>query len=256
MKKVITWNVNSVNVRLERLLGVLARHAPDILCLQELKCVDEAFPHAEVAAAGYHAAVFGQKAYNGVAILSRLEASEVRRGFDDGVDDPAARMLTAWFPGLTVMSAYVPNGQAVGGDKYYYKLNWLARLYGYLQRHHSPNEALLLLGDFNVAPADLDVYDPVAWRGALLCSGAERAAYQEVLSFGLVDSFRHLDATKVEYSWWDYRAGGLQKNHGVRIDLALATAPIAAQLRRCYIDRAEREGEKPSDHSPVIVEFG
>jgi exodeoxyribonuclease-3 len=256
MKKVITWNVNSVNVRLGRLLGVLARHEPDILCLQELKCVTEAFPYAEVAAAGYHAAVFGQKAYNGVAILSRQEASEVRCGFADGVDDPAARMLTACFPGLTVMSAYVPNGQAVGGDKYYYKLNWLARLHSYLVRHHAPNEALLLLGDFNVAPTDLDVYDPVAWRGALLCSAAERAAYQEVLSFGLVDSFRHLDATKVEYSWWDYRAGGLQKNHGLRIDLALATAPIVQQLQRCYTDRAEREGEKPSDHSPVIVEFG
>jgi exodeoxyribonuclease-3 len=255
MQKIITWNVNSVNVRLERLLGVLARHSPDILCLQELKCVDEGFPHAEVAAAGYHAAVFGQKAYNGVAILSRQPPVEVLRGFADGVDDPAARLLTAWFPGLTVMSAYVPNGQATGTDKYYYKLNWLARLCRYLRRHHSPQDALLLLGDFNVAPADLDVHDPAQWRDKILCSGPERAAFQEVLSFGLVDAFRRLDMATEGYTWWDYRAGGWSRNQGLRIDLALATTPTADKLMRCYVDLGEREGEKPSDHAPLIVEI-
>lgn len=255
MLKVATWNVNSIGVRQERLLAFLAREQPDVLCLQELKCLDEKFPTEAVKSAGYHTVTHGQKTYNGVAILSKLEPEAVIRGFGDEVDDPAARFITARVSGVTVMSAYIPNGQEVGSDKYFYKLEWLQRLRGYLDRCHKRDEPLLLTGDFNVAPDDLDVHDPNAWRGKILCSEAERAALRAVMDFGLTDSFRDKHPGEKVFSWWDYRMLGFPKNLGLRIDLILASGPMAARCQDVRIDRNERKGDKPSDHAPVIGEF-
>jgi exodeoxyribonuclease-3 len=229
--------------------------APDVVCLQELKCVDESFPFAEVEAAGYHAAVYGQKAFNGVALLSRTPAVDVVRGFGDGVDDPQARFISGRFGDLTVMSAYVPNGQAVGSDKYFYKLNWLSRLQCYLRERHRPTDRVILAGDFNIAPRPVDTHDVALWEGKILCSERERAALIATMDLGLVDAYRHIHPEETAFTWWDYRMLGFQKNHGLRIDLVLASQPLCEQLDRCYVDRDERKGEKPSDHAPVVVEL-
>lgn len=253
--RIVTWNVNSIGSRLERLIAFLKRHEPDVLCLQELKCLDEKFPFTEIEATGYHAAVFGQKTYNGVALISKKPAHNVVRSFKDGVDDPQSRMIAGTFDGVTVMSCYVPNGQEVGADKYFYKLNWLARLRRYLDREQSPNEPLVVCGDYNVAPGDLDVHDPAAWREKILCSTREREALRHVQEFGLTDSFRHLHPTESQFSWWDYRMLGFPKNHGLRIDLILSSEVMTKRLAACYVDRDERKGDKPSDHAPVIADF-
>lgn len=255
MQKIVTWNVNSVGQRLSRLLALLERMAPDVICLQELKCMEESFPFAEVEAAGYHAAVYGQKAFNGVALLSRRPAEDVVRGFGDGVDDPQARFISGRFGDLTVMSAYVPNGQAVGSDKYFYKLNWLSRMQRYLQEHHRPTDRVILAGDFNIAPLPIDTHDPAQWEGKILCSERERAALAATMDLGLVDAYRHLHPQETAFTWWDYRMLGFQKNHGLRIDLLLGSLPVCEQFGRCYVDRDERKGEKPSDHAPVVLEL-
>ncbi len=255
MLRVVTWNVNSIGTRLERLLAFLKRHDPDVVCLQELKCMDEKFPFDAIKAAGYHAAAFGQKSYNGVALLSKKPSETLLRSFDDGVDDGQARAIVGTFDGVNVMSAYIPNGQEVGADKYFYKLNWLARLRRFLDKQYDPSTPLLVTGDFNVAPGDLDVHDPASWREKILCSTRERNALAEVQDFGLVDSFRHLHPTETQFTWWDYRMLGFQKNIGLRIDLVLASAPMIKRLTACTVDRDERKGEKPSDHAPVIADF-
>jgi len=255
MLKVATWNVNSITIRLERLLGFLQRVNPDVVCLQELKCTDDKFPTAALQAAGYHSVILGQKAYNGVAILSRHRPDQVDRGFADGVDDQAARFISAKFKELTVMSAYVPNGQEVGSDKFFYKLNWLARLRSYLDRQHRPDQKLVLAGDFNVAPDDRDVHNPEAWREKILCSSRERAALATTLDFGLLDAYRCLHPQETQYTWWDYRMLAFQKNLGLRIDFLLTTRSLSEQLSACYVERDERKGEKPSDHAPVVAEF-
>ncbi len=254
--KIVTWNVNSVTPRKERLLAFLAREAPDVICIQELKCVDEKFPLAEITAAGYHATVYGQKTYNGVAILSREAPIEVERGMGDGAADDAARLVTARFAsGLSVVCAYVPNGQEVGSDKYRYKLGWLERCRAYLDRRFSPKDRLVVVGDFNVAPRDLDVHDPDAWYEKILCSTSERMGLAKLIDFGLVDTFASLYPGKQAFTWWDYRMLGFPKNHGLRIDLILATEPMVTKLSEVRVDRDERKGEKPSDHAPVIASF-
>lgn len=255
MVKVATWNVNSVVARKERLLAFLARAAPDVLCLQELKCLDEKFPFAEVEAAGYHAATHGQKTYNGVAVLSKTKPDDVLRGFGDESDDDQARFLAARFGDLTVMSAYVPNGQFVGSEKYAYKLEWLRRLRKYLGNHHKPTDKLLLTGDFNIAPRDLDVHDPTAWHEKILCSTPERQALKQLEKFGLKDVGATLDPEKKQFTWWDYRMLGFPKNHGLRIDLVLASDPCLAAAKTHVVDRDERKGDKASDHAPVIVDL-
>jgi len=255
MLKVATWNVNSVIARIDRLVAFLAREAPDVLCLQELKCVDEKFPHEALASSGYHVATHGQKTYNGVAILSRRPPDAVMRGFDDGVEDGAARFMAARFGDLTVTSSYIPNGQAVGSEQYFYKLHWLQRLRAFLDRHHKPSDAVLVTGDFNVAPADLDVHDPVAWAGQTLCTEAERAGLRGVLDFGLSDLFRARHPDARVFSWWDYRMLGFPKNHGLRIDLILGSETMAKRCEDVRVDRNERKGDKPSDHAPVIGHF-
>lgn len=256
MLKLVTWNVNSINARLERLLAFLAREAPDVVCLQELKCVDEKFPFEAVEEAGYKATVYGQKTYNGVAILSKIEPKKVMRGFGDSVDDPAARFIAAEVhPGLTVMCAYVPNGQAVGSEKYAYKLQWLDRLRAYLERRHKASDQVILLGDFNVAPTDQDVHDPTAWREQVLCSTKERQALAHVMAFGLDDAFRLQHPDETIFSWWDYRMLAFPRNNGLRIDLILSTTPMTKLCKAARVDRDERKGEKASDHAPVIAEF-
>jgi exodeoxyribonuclease-3 len=251
--KLVTWNVNSIRQRLERLLALLERHAPDVVCLQETKVVDADFPAEALRAAGYASVFAGQKSYNGVAILSKLEAREVSSGFRDGGDDEQARLLAATISDVRVICAYVPNGQAVGTEKYAYKLAWLERLRGLLERESDPSRALALVGDFNVAPADVDVHDPEAWRGQVLCSDPERAALARVLDWGLVDAFRTRYPDRVAFTWWDYRELGFPKNRGLRIDHVLLTQPLADRLEDVVIDREERKGKGASDHAPVLA---
>ena len=265
--KIATWNVNSVLQRLDRVTAFLAREQPDFLCLQELKGADEKFPHDAVQAAGYRAEVFGQKGYNGVAILTHAQRikskpAKVIRNFGDGGDDTSARFISGTWdighPGerpLTVMSAYIPNGQSVGSEKYIYKLEWFQRLRKYLDTHHKTNDLVALTGDFNVAPADIDVYDPEGWREHIHTSTRERQGLHRVTSFGLVDTYRKLHPDDPGYSWWDYRQLSFPQNKGLRIDLIYATQPLAEICRECRVDRNERKGEKPSDHAPVIAEF-
>lgn len=254
--KLATWNVNSVKARHERLLAFLDRERPDVLCLQELKGVDDAFPYDAVRAHGYEAAVYGQKTYNGVAILSRLPLEDVVRGFDDGdEEDPQARLVAATVAGVRVVSAYFPNGAQVGSDKWAYKLAWMERLHAYLGRH-APADPLVLAGDFNVAPDDaLDVAFPDVWRGSVLTHDAARAALARLRDRGLEDALRRVVAGPGPYSWWDYRSLGFARNDGLRIDHVYATAPLAVQVVEAGVDRDERKGDKPSDHAPVIVTF-
>lgn len=253
--RIATWNVNSVKARQERLLAWLERHAPDVLCLQELKGTEEKFPFAELAALGYYATVFGQKTYNGVAILARQEPSDIQRGMADGVEDPEARLISAKVGRRRIICVYVPNGQDVGSGKYAYKLAWLCRLRAFLATHHAPEEDLVLCGDFNCAPEDIDVHDPDAWRDTVLTHPDVRDALGAIVAWGLGDTFRHQHPDQQAYSWWDYRRLGFPKNRGLRIDLILATAPLVAQCSAAWIDREERKGAKPSDHAPVVVDI-
>jgi exodeoxyribonuclease III len=251
--KLVTWNVNSIRQRQERLLALLARHDPDVVCLQETKVLDGDFPADALHAAGYRFATLGQKGYNGVAILAKSELGEVSAGFRDGGDDAQARFLAATVDGVRVISAYAPNGQSVGSEKYLYKLEWFARLRKCLERESDPAAPLAIVGDFNVAPADIDVHDPLVWEGQVLCSPAERAALAQVVDWGLVDAFRAKHPEKVAYTWWDYRMLGFPKNRGLRIDHVLVTRPLLSRLDDVAIDREERKGKGPSDHAPVIA---
>jgi exodeoxyribonuclease III len=253
--KIATWNVNSVKARQERLLAWLGKNQPDVLCLQELKVTDDVFPVEPLRAAGYHAAVWGQKTYNGVAILSKTEPEDVQRGFGDGGDDAHSRSIAATVAGLRIYSIYVPNGQTVGSDKYQYKLEWLRRLRRHLDTHHKPTDALLLCGDFNVAPKESDVANPQAWEKTVLFDPTCRAALGEIVRFGLVDVFDKHHPEGGQYSWWDYRMLAFPKNNGLRIDHILATEPVARRSVAATIDRQERKGKLPSDHAPVVVEI-
>jgi exodeoxyribonuclease III len=252
--KVASWNVNSVAARRERLLAWLGKAQPDVLCIQELKGLEDAFPRAEVEALGYQVALHGQRTYNGVAILSKRPLEDVRRNLDDGVAELDARLISARIGELRVLCCYVPNGQALTSDKYPYKLAWLDRLRAYLDRHHA-NEPLLLCGDFNIAPEDRDVYDPDGLRDDVLVHESVREKFRALLAFGLVDTFRLHVQDAGKYSWWDYRMLGFPKNRGLRIDFVLASAALAARCTGASIDREERKGKQPSDHAPVIAEF-
>jgi exodeoxyribonuclease III len=253
--KVASWNVNSINARRERLLRWLAAQQPDVLCLQELKCLDEAFPSADVLELGYHAALHGQRTYNGVAVLAKQPLEDVRRGFDDGEQDGESRLLSARVQGLRVLSCYVPNGQLISSDKYMYKQRWLDRLLAYLQRHHDPAEPLLVCGDFNIAPEDRDCCDPPAWRDSVLFHEVVREKWRKLLAWGLVDTFRLHVPDPGKFSWWDYRQLSFPKGVGLRIDHVLATRPLAERCSAAGIDRDERKGKQPSDHAPVLAEL-
>jgi len=255
--KLASWNVNSIRVRRERLLAWLGAHRPDVLCLQELKATEAQFPFEAVREAGYEAAVAGQKAYNGVALLVRrgVPIEDVRVGLDDGVEDATARLLSAQVLGMRIVTVYVPNGQVVGSDKYAYKLEWFRRLRLYLERHHRTSEPLVLCGDFNVAPEPRDVDRPKEWERSVLFHVEVRAALQNVMAWGLSDTFRLHHKEGGFYSWWDYRMLSFPKNDGLRLDLILATSPLARQCTDASIQRDERKGKLASDHAPVLAEF-
>lgn len=253
--RLVTWNVNSLRTRLPRLLALLERHHPDVVCLQETKVTDDLFPHAELEAAGYQAVAHGQRTYNGVAILSRSTPSETGSGLDDDVDDAQARLVWARFDGLTALSAYVPNGSEVGSEKWDYKIAWLARLRTLLERRFDVGEPLALCGDLNVAPEPRDVHDPDRWVATVLFHPEARAALTRVTDWGLVDAFRLHHQEEGLFSWWDYRMLAFPKNQGLRIDHVLVTQPLAQRCRAALIDRQERKGKQPSDHAPVVVDF-
>ncbi len=255
MLKIATWNVNSVRSRLERLIAFLARHDPDIVCLQELKTPDETYPSEDIEKAGYHSAVFGQKTYNGVAVLSKNESKILALGMDDGADDPQSRLIAVEISGVTVISAYFPNGGTVGSDKWEYKLDWMHRLKSYLEKHHKKNKPLLLCGDTNIAIDDNDVAEPDKWAGTVLCHPDGRAAFCDIIDWGLRDVFREKNPGGWVFSWWDYRQLAFPRDDGLRIDHILATKPLADKCVSAIVDRDERKGSKPSDHAPVIAEF-
>jgi exodeoxyribonuclease-3 len=248
--KIASWNVNSLKVRLPHLLDWLGESRPDVVCLQELKLEDHNFPRAEIEAAGYHAAFSGQKTYNGVALLARQPITEVLCG-NPRFPDEQKRLLTGTVAGVRVVCAYMPNGQAVGSDKYAYKLGWLDALVPWLHDELSAHDELALCGDFNIAPEDRDVHDPAAWTGQILCSEPERVAFRRLIDLGLADSFRLFEQAERTFSWWDYRNLGFPKNLGLRIDHILLSAPLAAHCTAAGIDRAPRKRERPSDHAPV-----
>ena len=253
--KIASWNVNSIKVRLPRVIKWLKKEGPDILCLQELKCVEEKFPYSEFQSLGYHALVFGQKTYNGVAILSRIPPKQEVLGLSNSENDPQARFVAAKYGNAHVISAYIPNGSEVGSEKYAYKLDWYQRLVKHLETHYQKDDLLLLCGDFNVAPENRDVHNLETWRESVLCHEDARGALSRILEWGLVDTFREYESEAGFYSWWDYRRLGFQRNDGLRIDFVLATKPLAKVLQKAWIERDERKGEKPSDHVPVMAEF-
>jgi exodeoxyribonuclease-3 len=253
--RIATWNVNSIRARRDRVLAWLERVEPDVVCLQELKGEEQSFPADAIAAAGYRAAVLGQKTYNGVAILARGPLTDVQRGLADAVDDPQARLIGALTNGVRVVSAYVPNGQVVGSEKYAYKVAWLERLASWLEPRLRAGEPLALCGDFNIAIDERDVDDPAEWEGTVLFNDEMRATLGGLLDLGLVDAFRELNERGGLFSWWDYRQGSFRRNRGLRIDYVLLTPDLAERCTSCSIDRAERGGEKPSDHAPVVAEI-
>jgi exodeoxyribonuclease-3 len=256
--RIATWNVNSIRVRLEQLSGWLGAAFPDVVCLQETKVEDEKFPEGAIGDMGYRAVFSGQKTYNGVAILARhgLAMEEVKKDLDGDESDVQRRAIACSVDGVRIVNVYVPNGQSVGTPAFAYKLAWLRRLERELAARHSPAEPLVVCGDFNVAPADIDVHDPKRWQGQVLCSPDERAALEHVMSFGLVDTFRERHPGEGGlFSWWDYRMGGFRRNQGLRIDLALCTRPLLERCRSATIDLAPRKLDKPSDHAPLVIEI-
>ena len=253
--KLVSWNVNSVKARCDRLIAFLERESPDVVCLQELKVQDDAFPLMEVNGAGYEAAVFGQKTYNGVAILSKEKPTDVVKGMGDEIEDPQARLIAATISGVRVINVYLPNGKQVGSDKYEYKLAWMKRLHSFLERNHSPSDKVVLCGDLNVATDDLDVANPDKWAPSVLCHDDVRAAFSKIQDWGLRDVFRAQNPEGGIYSWWDYRMLAFPKGDGLRIDHILATETLADTCTEARVDRNERKGKLPSDHAPVIAVF-
>lgn len=252
--KIATWNVNSLKVRLPQALDWLRQQQPDLLALQETKLPDPAFPTLDIANAGYQSLFAGQKTYNGVAILSRLPACDIVTDLP-GMDDPQRRVLGATIGKVRVLNLYIPNGQAVGSDKYAYKLAWLDRLIAWIEKELVDYPRLIALGDYNIAPEDRDVHDPISWAGQVLCSEPERAAFRRLLDLGLRDAFRLFPQAEHSYTQWDYRAAAFRRNLGLRIDHILVSSTLATACTACWIDPAPRRLERPSDHTPVVAEF-
>ncbi|MEN9705626.1 MAG: hypothetical protein RLZZ393_1505 [Pseudomonadota bacterium] len=255
MTTVASWNVNSLKVRLPQLGEWLAANPIDVIGLQETKLTDENFPQGELENLGYHVLRSGQKTYNGVALLSRQPISDIKVDLD-GFDDPQRRVAIGTSGGVRYVNLYVPNGQAVGSEKYEYKLRWLEALHRTLEAELATHRQVVVMGDFNIAPDDRDVHDPAAWAGQILCSDAERGALQRLLGLGFSDSFRLFDQPEASFSWWDYRQGGFRRNLGLRIDLILASDALRAACLGSTVDTAPRRAERPSDHAPVVARFG
>jgi len=252
--KIATWNVNSMNVRLPHVLEWLQNHEPDVLVLQEIKQLTDKFPSAALQEIGYHSIASGQKTYNGVAVVSKHPAGDPVTDFP-GFEDPQRRILATTIDDVRVVDLYVPNGSEVGSEKYAYKLGWLSALRGFLEAELAQHENLVVLGDFNIAPADADVYDPEKWGDAILCSPLEREALEKLIELGLTDVFRKFDQAEDTFSWWDYRAAGFRRNAGLRIDLILTSDSMTSRCIASYVDREPRAWERPSDHAPVVAEF-
>ena len=251
--KIVTWNVNSLNVRLPHLLDFLEQESPDVLALQETKSTDENFPIEAIHAAGYQVVFSGQKTYNGVALLSLSPASDLVLDIPHLID-PQRRLMAATIDGIRIINIYIPNGQEVGSDKYEYKFLWLLAFRDFLKTELATHQRVVVLGDYNIAPTDQDIHDPERWAGKIMCSRAEREWFQSLLDFGLIDTVRHLHPDQAMHSWWDYRMNAFRRHWGIRIDHLLATAsmpPIRAGVAERY-----RALERPSDHAPVWVEFG
>jgi len=257
--KLATWNVNSLKVRLPHLLSWLGGTPVDIVCLQETKLTDDSFPVRELQDAGYRSLFAGQKTYNGVALLlreGRVGPAEAVVTALPGLDDPQKRLIAATVDGVRVVCGYFPNGQAVGSDKYAYKLQWLGALTEWLRGELAGHERLALAGDFNIAPEDRDVHDPALWAGQVLCSEPERAAFRGLLALGLQDAFRRFDQPERSYTWWDYRDLAFRRKRGLRIDLILVSPALAGACTGCSIEVELRRLERPSDHAPVVATFG
>lgn len=254
MLKIATWNVNSLRVRLPHVLEWLKQHQPDILALQELKLENKDFPVDDFTALNYHAIFAGQKTYNGVALLSREPAKDIEQILPT-TNDEQKRIITATFNNLRIINVYVPNGESVTSEKYKYKLHWLEALKNYLKEQLKQHNKLIVLGDFNIAPENEDVYDPRVWEGQVLFSEPERKALKNIIAVGLQDTFRLFKQPPASYTWWDYRAAAFRRNMGLRIDHILASSKMASLCTHCQIDVAPRRLERPSDHAPVIALF-
>lgn len=252
--KIATWNINSMNVRQGHVVEWLQAQEPDILVLQEIKQLTEKFPTDALRAIGYHSIASGQKTYNGVAIVSKIRPENPVTDLP-GLDDPQRRVLASTAGDVRVINLYVPNGSEVGSEKYAYKLGWLASLRDFLEAELAEHPNVVVLGDFNIAPADADVHDPEKWGEAILCSPPERQALAALLELGLADVFRQFDQPEKTFSWWDYRAAGFRRNAGLRIDLVLASKAMAERCTASYVDKEPRAWERPSDHAPVVAEF-
>jgi len=252
--KIATWNVNSMKVRLPHVVEWLQNHEPDVLVLQEIKQLTENFPTEALQEIGYHSIASGQKTYNGVAVISKSPATNPVTDFPD-LDDPQRRILASTVDGIRIVDLYIPNGSEVGSEKYEYKLNWLQSLRNFLEAEMQGHENVVVLGDFNIAPADADVYDPEKWGDAILCSPLEREALGKLFDLGLTDVFRKFEHPEGTFSWWDYRAAGFRRNAGLRIDLILTSDSMTERCKASYVDKEPRAWERPSDHAPVVAEF-
>jgi len=253
---IATWNVNSILARLSNVTRWLDVVKPDVLCMQETKCTDDKFPTLIFQERGYHCQLFGQQSYNGVAILTRGECELVRRGYPEDDETAQSRLLTTVAGGINIVNVYVPNGQMVGSEKYAFKLGWMKRLREFFDSNYDRTTPVLLCGDFNVAAEERDVHDVRLWQGRILFSEAERAALQHIKDWGFTDAFRQHTEEGGHYSWWDYRAGAFRRNLGLRIDHIWISEPLVSRNMRTWIDKEPRTWEKPSDHAPVLIEFG
>jgi len=255
--RIATWNVNSLTVRLPHLTQWLQSAQPDLLGLQEIKLTDDKFPHEPLQQLGYHCIAHGQKTYNGVAILSKLAEApqDIQTRLPGMAEDPQSRLLAATYGEVRLINVYIPNGAEVGSDKFNYKLQWLSAFTAYIKEALRTYPKLVVIGDFNIAPDDRDVHDPKAWEGSVLVSPQERVYFSQLLELGLTDSFRLFEQPVESYSWWDYRAAAFVRNHGLRIDHILISPALTEKCQSCTIDIAPRKLERPSDHTPVIVDI-
>lgn len=254
MFKIATWNVNSLRVRLQHLLDWLTEHQPDVIALQEIKLEEKDFPYAQLKEIGYECVASGQKTYNGVALLSRLPIQDVQTDIVD-YNDPQRRILMATIGNFRIVNLYIPNGSSVGSEKYQYKLEWLEKVTQELTAQYAKYKNVIVLGDFNIAPHDDDVHDPALWQGQVHVSDLERAALQNIMALKFHDAFRLFEKAAGFYSWWDYRAGGYRRNHGLRIDHIFISDALVPHCQNCYIEKSPRALERPSDHVPVVAEF-